>query len=49
MAAQFVGGVLEFDAAYKLVLERDSSSRFCFRVPRRVVQDVVDAAAEVNA
>lgn len=35
MAARFVGGVSEFDAAYKLVLERDSSNRFCFRVPLR--------------
>ncbi|MGL4768516.1 MAG: bifunctional pyr operon transcriptional regulator/uracil phosphoribosyltransferase PyrR [Formosimonas sp.] len=35
LAAQFVGGVSEFDAAYKLILERDSSNRFCFRVPLR--------------
>lgn len=35
MAARFVGGVSEFDAAYKLILERDSSNRFCFRVPLR--------------
>ena len=47
MAARFVGGSSEFDAAYKLVLERDSSSRFCFRVPLRV--SPVSQNAEVNA
>ena len=35
IAAQLMGGVGEFDPAYKLVLERDSSNRFCFRIPRR--------------
>ena len=44
MAARFVGGSSEFDAAYKLVLERDSSNRFCFRVPLRV-----SPTTEVNA
>lgn len=34
-AARFVGGVAEFDVAYKLVLERDQAHRFCFRVPLR--------------
>ena len=36
IAAQYMGGAGEFDPAYKLVLERDSSNRFCFRIPRRV-------------
>ena len=35
IAARFVGGTAEFDVYYKLVLERDSSNRFCFRVPLR--------------
>ncbi|TDR31182.1 bifunctional pyr operon transcriptional regulator/uracil phosphoribosyltransferase PyrR [Hydromonas duriensis] len=49
VAAQFVGGQTEFDAAYKLVLERDASNRFCFRVPRReVVEEVETHPAEVN-
>ena len=36
IAAQIMGGAGEFDPAYKLVLERDASSRFCFRIPRRI-------------
>ena len=47
MAARFVGGSSEFDAAYKLVLERDSSNRFCFRVPRRMTAN--SQTSEVNA
>lgn len=35
IAARFIGGIHEFDAAYKLVLERDASNHFCFRVPMR--------------
>lgn len=35
IAAQLMGGAGEFDAAYKLVLERDERNRFCFRIPRR--------------
>lgn len=35
ITAQFIGGTHEFDAAYKLVLERDASNHFCFRVPMR--------------
>ena len=36
ISAQFKGDVGEYDNAYKLVLERDSSNRFCFRIPRRI-------------
>ncbi|MFB0949175.1 MAG: bifunctional pyr operon transcriptional regulator/uracil phosphoribosyltransferase PyrR [Burkholderiaceae bacterium] len=36
IAAQIMGGAGEFDPAYKLVLERDASNRFCFRIPRRI-------------
>ena len=36
IAAQIMGGAGEFDPAYKLVLERDSANRFCFRIPRRM-------------
>lgn len=39
VAARFCGGASEFDAAYKLVLERDSMGRFCFRVPLRAVKN----------
>ncbi len=35
ISAQLKGDVGEFDPAYKLVLERDASNRFCFRIPRR--------------
>jgi pyrimidine operon attenuation protein / uracil phosphoribosyltransferase len=35
IAAQLFGGMGEFDLDFKLILERDSSKRFCFRVPRR--------------
>lgn len=36
IAAQLVGGTGEFDRLFKLILERDSAHRFCFRIPRRV-------------
>ena len=36
ITAQLMGGSGDFDPAYKLVLERDSANRFCFRIPRRV-------------
>jgi pyrimidine operon attenuation protein / uracil phosphoribosyltransferase len=42
VAARFLGGSSEFDAAYKLILERDASNKFCFRVPRRVSAVVAD-------
>ncbi|MFZ1890787.1 MAG: bifunctional pyr operon transcriptional regulator/uracil phosphoribosyltransferase PyrR [Formosimonas sp.] len=43
MAAQWVGGVGDFDPVYKLVLERDEHHRFCFRVPLRADVEGVTA------
>lgn len=49
MAAQFVGGVGEFDPAYKLVLEQDDRKRFCFRVPRRMTPIETILESEVQS
>lgn len=43
MAAQWVGGIGDFDPVYKLVLQRDEHHRFCFRVPLRADVEGVTA------